>query len=193
MRAGKARQQRRMQVDHAVGKRRQQRRMHHAHVAGHDHILAAALEQLVRDDLVGGDGVGIDILGQRKRLDTRTLGTLQTLGRRTARHHELNRGIELIRGDQVDQRLQIGAGAADKHTDLERLSRIGASRAGIGHKVQALGGSHLLVSAHRSTRPYRNPRHTRPRGTASRPAQPGPRSRQPRPRGRRSGTGRRPC
>ena len=85
MRTGKARQQRRMQVDHAVGKRRQQRRVHHAHVAGHDHILAAEFEKLVRDDLVGGDGVGVDILGQRERLDARALSALQTLSRRTAR------------------------------------------------------------------------------------------------------------
>ena len=175
MRAGKARQQRRMQVDHAVGKRRQQRRVHHAHVAGHDHILAAAFEKLVRDDLVGGDGVGVDILGQRERLDARALGTLQALGRRTARHHKLNRSVELAGGDQIDQRLQVGTRTADEHTDLERLGRIGAGRTGVGHKAQALGGSHLLVSAHRSTRPYRNPRHTRPRGTASRPARPGPR------------------
>ena len=193
MRAGKARQQRGMQIDHAIGECRQQRRVHHAHVAGHDHILATALEQLVRNDLVGGDGVGIDILGQRERLDARALSALQTLSRRTARHHKLNRSVELAGGDQVDQRLQVGTRTADEHTDLERLSRIGASRTGIGHKVQALGSSHLLVSAHRSTRPYRNPRRTRPRGTASRPARPVPRSRRPRPRGRRSDTGRRPC
>ena len=79
MRTGKARQQRRMQVDHAVGKRRQQRCVHHAHIAGHHHVLAAALEQLVRDDLVGGNRVGIDILGQRERLDARALSALQTL------------------------------------------------------------------------------------------------------------------
>ena len=66
-----------MQVDHAIGKRRQQRLVHHAHIAGHDHILAAALEQLMRNDLVSGDGIGIDILGQCERLDARTLGTLQ--------------------------------------------------------------------------------------------------------------------
>ena len=105
MRTGKARQQRRMQIDNAVGERRQQRRMHHAHVASHDHILAAALEKLVRNNLVGGDRVGVDILGERQRLDTRTLCTLQALGRRTARHHELDRSIELAGGDQVDQRL----------------------------------------------------------------------------------------
>ena len=193
MRTGKARQQRRMQIDHAVGKRRQQRRVHHAHVAGHDHILAAALEKLVRDDLVSGDGVGVDILGQRERLDARALSALQTLSRGTARHHKLNRSVELAGGDQIDQRLQVGTRTADEYTDLERLGRIGAGRTGIGHKAQALGGSHLLVSAHRSTRPYRNPQRTRPRGTASRPARPGPRSPRPRPRGRRSGTGRRPC
>ena len=99
MRTGKARQQRRMQVDHAVGKRRQQRCVHHAHVAGHDHILATALEQLVRDDLVGGNRIGVDILGQRERLDARALSALQTLSRRTARHHKLNRGVELTGGD----------------------------------------------------------------------------------------------
>ena len=175
MGTGKARQQRRMQVDHAIGERRQQRRVHHAHIAGHHHVLAATFEQLMRDDLVSRDGVGIDILGQRERLDARALSALQTLSRRTARHHKLNRSIELAGGNQIDQRLQIGAGAADEHTDLKRLGRIGAGRTGIGHKVQALGGSHLLVSAHRSTRPYRNPRRTRPRGTASRPARPGPR------------------
>ena len=164
-----------MQIYHAVGERRQQGRADHAHVASHDHIFAAALEQLVRNDLVGGNRVGIDILGKRQRLNARTLGTLQALGRRTARDHQLNRSIELASGDQVDQRLQIGARAADEHTDLERLGRIGAGRTGIGHKVQALGGSHLLVSAHRSTRPYRNPRRTRLRGMASRPARPGPR------------------
>ena len=167
MRTGKARQQRRMQIDHAIGERR--------HVAGHDHILATAFEQLVRDDLVGGNRVGIDILGQRERLDARTLGTLQALGRRTARDHKLNRSVELAGGDQIDQRLQVGTRTADEHTDLERLVRIGAGRTGIRHKVQALGGSHLLVSAHRSTRPYRSPRRTRLRGTASRPARPGPR------------------
>ena len=182
-----------MQVDHAIGERRQQRRVHHAHVAGHDHIFAAALEQLMRDDLVSRDGVGIDILGQRECLDARTLGALQALGRRTARHHKLNRGVELADGDQVDQRLQVGTRTADKHADLKRLSRIGAGRTGVGHVAQALGSSHLLVSAHRSTRPYRNPRRTRPRGTASRPARPVPRSRRLRPRGRRSGTDRRPC
>ena len=105
MRTGKARQQRRMQIDHTIGERRQQRRMHHAHVASHDHILAAALEKLVRNNLVGGDRVGVDILGERQRLDTRTLCTLQALGRRTARHHELDRSIELAGGDQVDERL----------------------------------------------------------------------------------------
>ena len=193
MRTGKARQQRRMQVDHAIGERRQQRRVHHAHVAGHDHVLAAALEQLVCNNLVGGDGVGVHILGQCERLDASTLGTLQALGRRTARHHKLNRSIELAGGDQVDERLQVGARTADEHANLERLGRIGAGRAGVGIPDQALGSSHLLVSAHRSTRPYRNPRRTRPRGTASRPARPEPRSPRPRPRGRRSGTVQRPC
>lgn len=101
MRTGKARQQRRMQVDHAIGERRQQRRVHHAHIAGHDHILAAALEKLVRDDLVGGNRVGVDILGQRERLDARALSALQALGRRTARHHKLNRSVELAGGDQI--------------------------------------------------------------------------------------------
>lgn len=71
--------------------------MHHAHVTGHHHVLAAALEQLMRDDLVSRDGVGVDILGQRECLDARALGTLQALGRRTARHHKLNRGVELAR------------------------------------------------------------------------------------------------
>ena len=193
MGAGKARQQCRMQVDHAIGKRCQQWRVHHAHIAGHDHIFAAALEQLMRNDLVSRDGIGIDILGQRECLDARTLGTLQALGRRTARHHKFNRGVELAGGDQVDQRLQVGTRTADKHANLKRLGRIGAGRTGVGYKAQALGSNHLLVSAHRSTRPYRSPRRTRPRGTASRPARPRPRSRQPRPRGRRSGTGQRPC
>ena len=89
----------------------------------------------MRNDLVSRDGIGIDILGQRECLDARTLGTLQALGRRTARHHKFNRGVELAGGDQVDQRLQVGTRTADKHANLKRLGRIGAGRTGVGYKA----------------------------------------------------------
>ena len=82
----------------------------------------------MRDDLVGGDGVGIDILGQRERLDARALSALQTLSRRTARHHKLNRSIELASGNQErlahfvsSLRVREQAGRGERQLRVNRL------------------------------------------------------------------------
>ena len=142
----KARQQRRMQVDDAVGERCQQRVADHAHVAGHDDVLDAVRHELVRDDLVGRDGVGVDLFGKREGLDTRALGALQALRGRAARHDELDRGVERAVGDAVDERLQVGAGAGDEHADLQRLELLACrTRSGArGLDVVAGGDVELL-------------------------------------------------
>ncbi len=98
-------QERGVDVDHAVGERGEQRGVNHAHVTGHNHVLAACHEQLMGNDLVCLDRIGVVLLGQRERLNARCLGALKTKGRGTAAHNELDLGIECAGVDGVDERL----------------------------------------------------------------------------------------
>ena len=107
--------------------------MHHAHVARHDDVLGARTFEFGGNDLVGVPRVGVDLFGERKRLDARGRRALEARGRGTARDNEHDLGVERTCGDAVDEGLEVGAGARDEYADLERrellagLARCGAT------------------------------------------------------------------
>ncbi len=170
MRAGKARQQRRVQVHHPVGERGEDGVVHLAHVTRHDDVVHAAAAELGGDDLVRLLGVGVDLLGEREGLQAGRLGALEAVGARARAHHELDRGVERAIRDAVDEGLEVGAAPGDENAQL---------------------------SAHRRTppSPWRLPR-PRPRARPRRAPAPGPQAphgRPPRPRARRGSPSPRPC
>ena len=158
MGAGEARQQRRVQVHHTVGERRQDRVVHLAHVAGHDDVVHAMALELGGDDLVRLLRVGVDLLGERERLQPRRLGTLEAKGARPRAHHELDRGVKRAIRDAVDDGLQVGPATGDEDAQ---------------------------PNAHRRRPPFRCRARPRPSQSSRAPARQGARARGPRPRARR--------
>lgn len=68
------------------------------------------------------DRIGVDLLGQRERLNARCLGALKTKGRGATPTNELDLGIECDGVDGVDERLQVGAGTREQHADGQRCA-----------------------------------------------------------------------
>ena len=121
VRALEAGQQRRVDVDHAVGEGRKQRLVNHAHVAGHDDVLTAMGLELGGNDLVGGNGVRVNLLAERQRLDAGRLGALEAIGARARAHHQANARVQAAIGNAVNERLQVGAASADEDADGQGL------------------------------------------------------------------------
>ena len=121
-----------MQVHHAIGKHREYGLVHHAHVAGHDDVVDVAGVERASDDLVGGHGVGIDLLGKREGLQARRLGARKAVGRGTAGHDELDGCVKRTCGDTVDKRLEVGTGPGEEHADAQRLIVAGGTSSGDG-------------------------------------------------------------
>ena len=77
--------------------------------------------ELGGNDLVGGNGVRIDLLAERQRLDAGRLGALEAVGARARAHHQANARVQAAIGNAVNERLEVSAASADEDADGQGL------------------------------------------------------------------------
>ena len=127
VRALERRQQRRVQVQHAVGEGVQHHGRELAHVARHRHVLRARRAQLLHDARVGGQRVGVHVAVERHRGDTRRPRALDAVRVRPRRDHLHDIHRQPLIAHRVDDGLQVRSAAGKQHPDLQRLHRASLS------------------------------------------------------------------
>ena len=107
-----------MQVYHAVWIRRQNGLVHHAHVSCHDDVVHVMHFELGRYNLVGHQGLGIELFRDGERLQTVPLRPLEPVGVHARRHDQLYAGVQRALLYAVYDGLQVGARPREKNAQL---------------------------------------------------------------------------
>ena len=77
--------------------------------------------ELGGNDLVGGNGVRVNLLAERQRLDAGRLGALEAVGARARTHHQADARVQAAIGNAVYKCLEVGAASADEDADGQGL------------------------------------------------------------------------
>ena len=124
MRAFKRRQQRGVQIQHAIRERAQHDRSHLAHVTSHNDVFGASSLQRFDNLGIGGFRIGVQRFVHNEHRNARSLRTFDAVRVGARRNHLNNFRIQRARSDVVNERLQIRARARKQNADFQRLSHV---------------------------------------------------------------------
>ena len=125
VRALERRQERRVQVEHAIGERVEHDRSHLAHVARHDHVFRARFLKRLDDLRVGCEHVGVFLAIHHERGDSRRMRALDAVRVGARRHDEHDVGGQAL-DNRVDDRLQVRSAARKQHANLKSVGHVTA-------------------------------------------------------------------
>ena len=124
MRALERRQQRRVQIQHAIRKCAQHDRRHLAHVTSHNDVFGASSLQRFDNLGIGGFRVSVQRFVHDKHRNARSLRAFNSIRVGARRNHLNDFRIQRARSDVVNERLQIRARTRKQNADFQRLSHI---------------------------------------------------------------------
>ena len=124
MRALERRQQRRVQIQHAIRKSAQHNRSHLAHVTSHNDVFSTSSLQRLDNLGVGGFRIGIQRFVHDEHRNARSLRAFDSVRIGARRNHLNDFRIQRACGDVVNERLQVRARTRKQNADFQRLSHI---------------------------------------------------------------------